>query len=390
MIDNENPPREDAAMNPEPAPQGPDNPFVGIDARTGVYARSRARAGRRCRVKGAANAESHCYHVMSRTCGGTALFDDVEKEALLRLMRRMSGFLGMRVLTYCVMSNHFHILVEVPHKDLWLERLMERGGEDALLRHLAKFYSRSFMHELRTDLKQLRDLGQEAYAQERLAVFTRRFCDLSIWCKEIKERFGRWYNRRHGRKGTLWMERFKSVLVQDGEALKTMAAYIDLNPVRAQLVEEPEDYRWCGYAEALSGDKEARQGLCRVMGAAEACWSKPVAAGYGSVAELYRMGLFGNGVVRMNRGGQVSKKGFSERTSREVIKGREGRLSTAELIRHRVRHFTQGLALGSREWVEQVFVENRDSFGPKRKTGARHLRDAEAGLFALRDLKGGD
>jgi len=380
-------------VDPEPSPPhspSSDNPFVGIDARTGVYARSRARSGRHWRVKGAANAESHCYHVMSRTCGGTALFDDVEKEALLRLMRRMSGFLGMRVLTYCVMSNHFHILVEVPHKQLWLERLMEKGGEDALLRHLAKFYSRSFMHELRTDLKQLRDLGQEAYAQERLAVFTRRFCDLSIWCKEIKERFGRWYNRRHGRKGTLWMERFKSVLVQDGEALKTMAAYIDLNPVRAQLVEEPEDYRWCGYAEALSGSKEARQGLCRVMGAEEACWSKPVAADYGSVAELYRMNLFGDGVVRMNRGGQISKNGFSEKSSREVIKGREGRLSTAELIRHRVRHFTQGLALGSREWVEQVFVDNRENFGARRKSGARRLRDAPTGLFALRDLKGGD
>ena len=377
-------------MNTDPAPQVPDNPFVGIDARTRVYARSRARSGRHWRVKGAANAESHCYHVMSRTCGGAVAFDDVEKEALLRLMRRMSGFLGMRVLTYCVMSNHFHILVEVPHKDLWLERLMERGGEEALLRHLASFYSRSFMHELRTDLKQLRDLGQEAYAQERLAVFTRRFCDLSIWCKEIKERFGRWYNKRHGRKGTLWMDRFKSVLVQDGEALKTMAAYIDLNPVRARLVEEPGDYRWCGYAEALSGDKEARRGLCRVMGAEEACWSKPVAAGYGSVAELYRMNLFGDGVVRMNRGGQITKKGFSEETSRRVIKGQKGRLSAAELVRHRVRHFTQGLALGSREWVEQVFIENRDSFGTHRKSGARRLRGTETGLFALRDLKSGE
>ena len=375
-------------MNPEPPDSpNPDNPFVGIDARTKVYARSRARAGLRWRVKGAANAESHCYHVMSRTCGGTALFDDVEKEALLRLMRRMSGFLGMRVLTYCVMSNHFHILVEVPHKQLWLERLMEKGGEDALLRHLAKFYSRSFMHELRTDLKQLRDLGQEAYAQERLAVFTRRFCDLSIWCKEIKERFGRWYNRRHGRKGTLWMERFKSVLVQDGEALKTMAAYIDLNPVRAKLAEEPGDYRWCGYAEALAGGREAQKGLCRIMGAGEAYWSKPVAPGYGSVAELYRMSLYGDGMMRMGHGGQVTRSGFSEEQSREVIKGQEGRLSSAELIRHRVRHFTQGLALGGREWVEQVFVENRESFGAKRKSGARRLRQAEAGLFALRDLQ---
>ncbi len=371
-----------AALSPIPG-----NPFVGIEARTKAYPRSMARAGGHWRAKGAANAESHCYHVMSRTCGGAVMFDDVEKEALLRLMRRMSGFLGMRLLTYCVMNNHFHILVEVPHKELWLGRLREAGGEEALLRHLGTFYSRSFMHELRNDLKQLRDLGQEQYAEKRLAVFTRRFCDLSIWCKEIKERFGRWYNRRHGRKGTLWMERFKSVLVEDGEALRTMAAYIDLNPVRAKLVEDPADYRWSGYAEALSGNKEARRGLCRVMGAEETCWSKPVAAGYGSAAELYRQWLFGQGTTRSNRNGEVTKQGFNEATSRAVIEIHQGRLTTAELLRHRVRHFTQGLALGSREWVEQVFVENRDSFGAGRKSGARRLRNAEAGLFALRDLK---
>ena len=326
---------------------------------------------------------------MSRTCGGAVMFDEVEKEALLRLMRRMSGFLGMRLLTYCVMNNHFHILVEVPHKELWLARLMEAGGEEALLRHLSSFYSRAFMHELRSDLKELRSAGQEKYAQERLAVFTRRFCDLSIWCKEIKERFGRWYNKRHGRKGTLWMERFKSVLVQDGEALRTMAAYIDLNPVRAKLVKDPANYRWCGYANALAGNKEARQGLCRVMGTGEGHWSKAVAEGYGSAAELYRQWLFDEGVERTDLTGRVIKRGFSEAQSREVTEGRKGRLSTTELLRHRVRHFTQGLALGGREWIEGLFASHRNCFGAKRKTGARRLRQAESDLFALRDLRDG-
>jgi exodeoxyribonuclease V beta subunit len=40
-----------------------------------------------------------------------------------------------------------------------------------------------------------------------------------------------------------------------------MAAYIDLNPVRAGLVKDPKDYRWCGYAEALSGSRRAQRGL---------------------------------------------------------------------------------------------------------------------------------
>jgi hypothetical protein len=62
------------------------------------------------------------------------------------------------------------------------------------------------------------------------------------------------------------MERFKSVLVEDGEALRTMAAYIDLNPVRAGMVKDPKDYRWCGYGEAMGGGTAARLELCQVVG----------------------------------------------------------------------------------------------------------------------------
>ena len=375
-------------MNPE-FPPASGSPFVGIEAKTGAYPRSKVRAGGHWRVKGAANAESHCYHVMSRTCGGTIQFDDTEREAFQKLLWKMSNFLGVKVLTYCVMRNHFHILAEVPNQELWLKRFEASAGEEALIKHLATFYSRTFMHELRSNLKEIRRLGNEPQAQEILAAFKRRFCDLSIWGKEIKERFGRWYNKRHERKGTLWMERFKSVLVEDGEALKTMAAYIDLNPVRAKLVDDPKDYRWCGYAEALAGSRRAQAGLCQVMagGRGAESWAAPVARGYGSAAELYRSWLFDEGREQTDRSGKVAKTGFSDETSREVSERQEGRLSTAEMLRHRVRHFTRGLALGSRDWVEHVFESHRENFGARRRTGARRLSKAASELFALRDLK---
>ena len=64
------------------------------------------------------------------------------------------------------------------------------------------------------------------------------------------------------------MERFKSVLVEGkGNPLQTMAAYIDLNPVRAGLVGDPKDYRFCGYAEAVAGNRLAKAGLVRVWAA---------------------------------------------------------------------------------------------------------------------------
>ncbi|MCX6875776.1 MAG: hypothetical protein NTW21_18500 [Verrucomicrobia bacterium] len=52
-------------------------------------------------------------------------------------------------------------------------------------------------------------------------------------------RFSQWYNQTTGRKGILWEARFKSVLVEDGTASRAIAAYIDLNPVRAGMVAAP-------------------------------------------------------------------------------------------------------------------------------------------------------
>ena len=71
--------------------------------------------------------------------------------------------------------------------------------------------------------------------------------DISIFIKELKGRFAQWYNQRHDRYGVLWAERFKSVLLEGGEALAAVAAYIELNPVRAGLCADPKDYRYCGF-----------------------------------------------------------------------------------------------------------------------------------------------
>jgi len=54
----------------------------------------------------------------------------------------------------------------------------------------------------------------------------------SEFMKTLLQRFTRWHNGRTKRKGNLWEENFKSVVVEDGEAARTMAAYIDLNHVR--------------------------------------------------------------------------------------------------------------------------------------------------------------
>jgi hypothetical protein len=357
---------------------------------------------------------------MSRTCGGDVFFDDVEKEALRRLLWKMSEFCGVRVLTYCVMGNHFHALIEVPKRELWLERFSGAGGEERLFAHLRTLYSRAFVGMLREQIAEWRRQGHEVLVQAKLEGIKRRFCDLSLFVKEVKERFSRWINKRRSRKGTLWMDRFKSVLVEGrGDPLRTMAAYIDLNAVRGGLVEEPKDYRWCGYAEAVSGSRRAQRGLNRAMGRQRvaqteelggsdtegggvgeeqaaanmqqgmSAWERTETEGWerSGAAESYRCLLYASGVeVKDAQEVNVVRRGVTADRARVVL-AEKGKLSTAELIRLRVRYFSDGVALGSREFVESVFAQHRDFFSPKRKDGARPVAESNGGFFTLRRLR---
>jgi putative transposase len=68
-----------------------------------------------------------------------------------------------------------------------------------------------------------------------------KLSSLSEFVREIKVGFARYYNKRHDRRGYFWGDRFKSVIVDKGETLINCLAYIDLNPLRAGIVNRPED-----------------------------------------------------------------------------------------------------------------------------------------------------
>ncbi|MFO8026350.1 MAG: transposase, partial [Opitutales bacterium] len=188
--------------------------------------------------------------------------------------------------------------------------------------------------------KQLAAGGEEAEAiRRRLRV---RMGDISEFMKALKQRFSIWFNKSHDRFGTLWADRFKSVLVEGtGHPLQTMAAYIDLNPVRAGLVEDPKDYRFCGYAEAVAGHEAACEGLRRI-------WADH--SGKGSKDELlrsHRSLIFGKGGDPWEMKGRVM-------TRKQVVRALEeqdGVLPMAAALRCRVRYFTDGAVLGSAEYV---------------------------------------
>jgi hypothetical protein len=212
--------------------------------------------------------------------------------------------------------------------------------------------------------------------------------DISPFMKTLKQRFTQWFNARHQRKGTLWEDRFRSVLVQgECHALRTIAAYIDLNPVRAGLCEDPADYRWCGYAEALAGGKAAREAIGRLTALAPHGGLLPAARRPDSTRESlrrWRCWLFGvphdddaraEQLAReLARPGAAATRPRVPRQAALQVLAHGGRLDCATYLRCRVRYFTDGLVLGSRDFVERAFAACRDHFSTARTTGARSLR----------------
>jgi REP element-mobilizing transposase RayT len=302
-----------------------------------------------------------------------------EKEMFVHFMRSYERLCGVRVVTFCVMSNHFHILLEVPR------RPEVPPTEEELLRIIERACGKPRAHLVRTQLEQHREAGAHDAAQAVVEGWLGRMWDVSQFMKSLKQKFTQWFNKRHARKGTLWEERYRSVLVEGrGGPLAVMAAYIDLNAVRAGAVEDPRDYRWCGYGEAVAGIKMAQEGL---QVAAEAQRGGKV--GRKEAAEEYRRLMLTWGQESgVKEDGTPVRRGFDRaKAARELAKG--ARLPRAELLRCRVRYFSDGAVIGGRAFVNEVFTALRGRFGARREDGARRIRglDATEHLYALRDLR---
>ena len=301
------------------------------------------------------------YHCMSRVVNRDFVFGPQEREHFVRLLREYERFCGVRVLTYCILSNHFHLLVEVPARPA-----QPLNADEVLARIKALSSSALTPRRFLQRLEQFRTAGDSIGERAFLDRICAPMWDISGYLQRLKQRFTQWFNRRKGRRGVLWEERFKSVLVEGaGDPLSTMAAYIDLNPVRAGLVDDSKDYRWCGYGAAAAGDGTARDALASVIAMAQ---RRPeVAQDPGKALAAYRMWLFGQGEERQGTApdGGSNRRGFSREAVLAVLAAR-GKVSLPEYLQLRVRYFADGAVLGTREYVDGVFHALRSRWGPNR------------------------
>lgn len=336
------------------------------------------------------NSNRQFYHCVSRVVDRRLVFQRDEKEVFRSILRKLEAFLGVRVATYCLMGNHFHLLLEVPDRDALAPLDAER-----LLALLPLLYDPVTVDNVAKDFASAREKGDIAQERAILERYERRRGDLSVFLKELKQRVSIFMNHRLGRTGTLWEGRFRSVLVEGGEAaLQTVAAYIDLNPVRAGLVAKPEDYRWSGYGEACGsgkGAKLARENLGSIQ--REGLESPGTHLEWKSTQDRYRRLLYLEGAERKGDPvtGAGERRGIAVEASEAITQAPEGKalVPLPEMLRRKVRYFSDGAALGSAAFVDDVIegLKSRGRLGAERKGGANRLRGG-ADWGELRVLRG--
>jgi len=265
--------------------------------------------------------EAAVYHVMSRTALEGYVLGDVEKEYLFKLVKHYSSVYFAEILGFCLMGNHFHIVVRMHTGDKY--------SDDDVSRRFGLYYGNDKIK--RTPLP------------SQISALREKWQNLSEFMKEIKQGFSRFYNKRHNRRGFFWSERFKSVLVENGETLINCLAYVDLNPVRAGLVDRPGDYRWSslGYHEQ-TGNKDNFLSLDFGLTACDQI-------GNNQRFEKYRQFVYEAGSLQTEKDRSIAENIVAKEANRGFKKNRVDR------FRARTRYFTDSGIIGSKRFVNRLW-----------------------------------
>ena len=264
------------------------------------------------------------YHVISRSALPDLPISDTDKEVFLKLLKFLASVYFVDILGFCIMGNHFHLLVQTYPED--------EMSDQEVMRRFEIYYKND----------------DRILTQDQIPHFRQKWTNLSEFIKELKQRFTWYYNKTYGRKGYFWSDRFKSVIVEKGYTLINCLAYIDLNPVRAGIVQKPEDYRWSsmGYV-ARTGNKDGFLSLDFGLKQYE----------IDDVEErfrMYREYVYEHGCQESTKGASINEE--------TVVKERKKKFkfTPADRLLYRTRYLTEGVFLGSSQFVKEQFQRFKD------------------------------
>ena len=261
------------------------------------------------------------YHLLNRIAGmpGDLPFGDVEKEMFIRLLKKLAGLYTLDLLAWQVMGNHFHLVVFAP--------ATPPSPEEAARRFAAYHHGK-------------RVIDPTSSQGELLAA---RLRDISWFMHDLQQQFACWYNRTRPdrRRGVLWGNRFKSVVLEGATAVWECIKYVELNCVRAKLVQDPMDYRFGSWGEwnGTGTHPYAATLLCHLrynLGEHTAAWSLD------DFQRELRMEL-----ARVSVG---EAHGTTEQIEAAMTAAAEKPAPLLTLHR-RVRHWSDGLIIGTKLFI---------------------------------------
>jgi putative transposase len=288
------------------------------------------------------------YHVMSRSALSGLPLSDAEKDHLTWLIKRLSRLYFTKILGFCCMGNHFHLMVRM---------LPEESFSDAELQQRHELF---FSEEKR-------------FCEGHIPFYRLKYSSLSEFIKELKQSFSRWYNRRTGRRGFFWSERFKSVIVENGDTLINCLAYIDLNPVRAGIVAKPEDYRWSSLGcHVQQGNSDGF--LSFDFGLNESGQIDPAER-----LRRYRQYVYEVGELETVHGARIAPE------TAEKERRKSYTLTRKERFIYRNRYFTDSAVIGSREFVLESFQRFRTALNITKDRQPKRIAGLD-GMYSLKRL----
>ena len=265
----------------------------------------------------------HVYAKASAIRGDFPLQRDGARRKIISLFEHFTRAYFCDLAGFCVMGNHYHAVVR-------FEQIHSVAPEE--LRRRAEI--------LYPEQREMLD-GWTGKKWER---FEARLFNVSEIMRNIQGAFGRWFNATFDREGSFWGGRFKSTLLEDEQAAFDCLAYIDLNPVRAGIVERPEEYEWSSLFFREIGEDRWLISLTELTGQ-----SRRKAA-----LRDYKAAVYYRGSVR-------SKEGEAKIPER-IVRLEEARgFRSSGVFSKRLRYMVDGVAVGGEQFVRAQLGRLRES-----------------------------
>jgi len=284
---------------------------------------------------------------------------------MFRIMRQLNELYAIDIVSFVAMGNHFHAVVRAPS---------ELPLPDEVARRFTAYYGKT-----RTAPDWAVDGNYEKYAH--------RMRDVSTLMKDFQQQYTNWHNRTRPqlRRGRLWGDRFKSVILESGRAVWECVQYVEMNPVRAGLVADAADYRHSTWGMLAATGRHAF-GVALAEHLPADCRDL-VAAGRGEEINNLSQKLSDAEIVGCLRANLARlaalEAGMTNERVAAAVAGAGRRPAFVLTARRRVRHWSDGAIIGTKLFVRTLTAE---LYGAERAARKR-FDESGGGLVSFRQLR---